>query len=125
MHVIISALLFICTLPPVNLPIAGCLFLLPVLIFQLNKKNSSTVINGALLGGIIASYVFLGVWSYSITLYLLVIALVSMSFSLLIFSIISIYRINKFLAFIVAPFIWLGNILLLNYTTYCTIIFSH
>jgi len=115
MHVIVSALLFICALPTVNLPIAGCIFLLPILIFQLNKKNSSAVINGALLGGIIASYVFLGVWSYSITLYLLVIALVSLSFSLLIFSIIYIYRINMFLAFIVAPFMWLGSTLILNY----------
>jgi len=108
MHIVFSALLFIIALPPNNMPVVGCFFLLPILIHHYNNATASTWLSGALLGILVSSYVFYGAWSYSISVYVIAIILTTCAFITLITLISFLIRINYLLTLFVVPCIWLG-----------------
>jgi len=114
MHIVLSALLFILALPPASIPLTGCFFLLPVLIHHVRNSHHNSWISGLLLGFTISAYAFFGAWSYSIKLYLLIIFLTTIAFTLLVVSIVFLFRVNKLLALAIAPVVWLGSILVLH-----------
>lgn len=113
MAVLLSFLLFISALPPFSLPGPGLFFLIPFFILSLKDKRK-VFLNGLLLSLAISTYLFYGIISYNIGVYILIVFLFTLSFiTFLLISFLLIIH-NPVRSIIIIPGIWLLIELIFN-----------
>ncbi len=106
MHIILSSLLFLGSLPPFSIPIIGCFFLIPLLVNREDQHRRLLIQDGFLFALIVSSYSYFGTWAYDIYAYLAMVLIFSVLFTVFLYCAMLMIYNKVALAILIVPLLW-------------------
>ncbi len=106
MRPVLSSILFLASLPPFDIPLVGCFFLVPLLINRQGHIPTQVAVDGFVFALIISGYSYFGTWTYDIYAYVAIVFIFSLLFSTFLFCTFLIISRRDLLALLIAPLLW-------------------